>query len=730
MEEKFTQIRLNLGPMEEASVEPTPNETEEKREDTLLNRLDDPETIPMDIAENRQSVPLGDDVVLVSPDESIFNDAADAVNKPHKGEGYAYEWHNDTNADSGDDLFEANEMYASSTYANRSFMETFGITDATGSVKTVSEKEITQYELEESTEENTQGEYEYTERLQNSRIKKMYDFAVAGIGKRLIFSVIFAAMLFFVENITLFIKEPTGFLNINNQPYAHIGISFGLLVLCAICAYEQLYHGFRSILTKDYLPESIAVVAFVASLVNSISAAIFVSLGNTSPRLFNFATSAIFIGTILFSFVNVVREEYGFGAVSSKDTKFILERVTENNAEAEFDTFTTTTNGEFDGQIARIGKTDFVKNYFYNSNTTVNIRRFMSIYYLVIILASLAFAIVSLFREGDLTTFTSYWGIGIILLLPIGALCSYSVPFYIGNKKLYEDGVAILGEEAVREFAKTDIVAVNDTTAFPPHNVKITNFNVYNGFDIEKILYYASNGFSIVGGPLAEVFASAANDSVPTSKLVRFVCSGRSSLGVRVDSDKVIFADKFGITSQCIEVGNEREEQDDICIMYIAVNGKLASKMYIKYEIDDEFLRIVKLLNKNGTGIGIRTFDPNLNNDLLKKLTTFRKSELRIIKLSSISEVIQETDKQDAKIVSEGLSRSLIKAIPICKKILSTRKAIRIVKIISSIVGAVLLALWVFGKLNFIFSAHLVGYHMIFTLIALLVSYVSMPKIK
>ena len=130
----------------------------------------------------------------------------------------------------------------------------------------------------------------------------------------------------------------------------------------------------------------------------------------------------------------------------------------------------------------------------------------MSIYYLVIILGSLAFAIVSLFRDGDLTTFASYWGIGIILPLPIGALCSYSVPFYIGNKKLYEDGVAILGEEAVREFAQTDIVAVNDTTAFPPYNVKITNFNVYNGFDIEKILYYASNGFSIVGGPLAEVF--------------------------------------------------------------------------------------------------------------------------------------------------------------------------------------------------------------------------------
>ncbi len=428
--------------------------------------------------------------------------------------------------------------------------------------------------------------------------------------------------------------------------------------------------------------------------------------------------------------MNIVREEYGFRAISGKDTKFILERVEQSNAEAEYDTFTTTSNGEYSGQIARVAKTGFVKNYFYNTNSSVDIGRFMAVFYMIATLIPLVFAIIASVRAGSAVVLTSYWGVGIMLMLPIGVLCSYSVPFYIGNKRLFDDGVAIIGEDSVGEYAKTDVVVVNDTTAFPPQNINIQHLHVYNDFSIEKVLYYASNGFSIVGGPLAEVFDAAANEPILSSKRIRFVCSGRSYLCVKVDNEKVIFADKFGMTSQGIEVGNEREGKEGLSIMYIAVNGVLAAKLYIKYKIDEEFLKIVRLLNKNGTGVGIRSFDPNLNNDQLKKITAFKKKDLRVIKLSSINEVSKPSASKDGKIVSKGLSRSLIKAISVCKRILSTRKVIKAIKIVASLCGAALLGLWVFGKLNFVYSAHIVGYHIIFVVIMTLASLISMPKLK
>jgi hypothetical protein len=51
-------------------------------------------------------------------------------------------------------------------------------------------------------------------------------------------------------------------------------------------------------------------------------------------------------------------------------------------------------------------------------------------------------------------------------------------------------------------------------------------------------------------------------------------------------------------------------------------------------------------------------------------------------------------------------------------------------KIISSLGGVALMLLWVFGKMNFTLSAHIVAYHLIFTLIMMLVSLVTMPKLK
>ena len=135
-EVKYTQIKLNVGSIEEASVEPAPKVEEPK--EAVDTRLDDPETIPMDIKENRSEIPLGDDVTLVSPDETIFTHVAESVNDGHAGSGYASEWH-DTKSDS-EDSFEVNDAYASTAHANRSFMETFGLT-GTGALKTVTDKE-------------------------------------------------------------------------------------------------------------------------------------------------------------------------------------------------------------------------------------------------------------------------------------------------------------------------------------------------------------------------------------------------------------------------------------------------------------------------------------------------------------------------------------------------------------------------------------------------------------
>ena len=85
--------------------------------------------------------------------------------------------------------------------------------------------------------------------------------------------------------------------------------------------------------------------------------------------------------------------------------------------------------------------------------------------------------------------------------------------------------------------------------------------------------------------------------------------------------------------------------------------------------LKDLFVKATKQINSKDMSIGIRTFDPNINNEIIKKQTIFSKSELCVIKLSAEDQMSKVSDKVDSGIASKGASKSLLKAIPVCKNI-------------------------------------------------------------
>ena len=447
------------------------------------------------------------------------------------------------------------------------------------------------------------------------------------------------------------------------------------------------------------------------------------------PRLYNFPIAVAALLSLLFSYINVSREKLGFSVIATKDEKFVLLQNDEQDSENEQNVFTDST-GEFAGNVVHVEKCSFVKNYFANTNAAVQLRDYLSIYYKLILIVPAIFAIISLFRHYKFAEALVVYHIGLILAIPIGVLFMYSIPFFIGNSRLSYDEVAIIGEDAVSDYAKTNIVSINDTTAFPPYNVKMKGLNTYNDYTLEKVLYYAASGFSAVGGPLADVFNIATKDAIPKSRRIKFIGSGRSYLCVKVDNDVIIFADKYGMLSQGIEVGAENNDDKECNIMYIACNTKLCARMYLKYTIDEDFLKIAKNLAKNGVCVGIKTFDPNINSDLIASQTKLKKKDVRAIRLTSREEIIPAKEKIDSPIVSKGLSKSLLKAIPVCKRIVKIRKVGRVLKILASIASTVFLGFVVFKRMNFIPSIAVLGYYAVIMLIMSVITFILMPSKK
>ncbi|MBQ9744352.1 MAG: hypothetical protein IJW19_04415 [Clostridia bacterium] len=690
MEDKFSQLEMDVGDVERVETELFGTEKERKPYRRYPSNMKIDESQIIDDPEEDS------EIELVSPNEEIFKKVSGSIRRSGEDREIPDSAWNRKD-ESGDYNPKFDDTYANTTETEHSFMKTFGMLETRKSVS-MEETNQTTKEIEALQGDIHSDYYEYTDRQQRKEIIGMYKYAKRSIKIKMIIASVFAVMLLFLENISFFSKSLYDSIGIGEHPYIFFFVDLGILLACMGCAYEQLYYGGRSILAKEHIPESISVYACLISIAYSLITLIFVPFG-FQQKLYNFPVAFVCVLSLVYSYTNVIREKYGFSVVSSKDAKFVINKLSSDDAETEYETFTTT-GDDISGNIniVKIDKANFVKGYFARTNQPADVKNAMDVYSLASLIAPLVLFVIAIIRGYIFTDALAVWYEGFLLALPVGFLFTYSIPFLMGNKKLFNDEVAIIGEDAIKEFSDIRVVSVNDTTAFPPYNVKLQNFKVYSDFNIEKVLYYAASGFSVVGGPLADVFDLATRDAMQKSKRTKFICGARSYFCVKVDNDTLIFADRYGMASQGIDVPVEKDDtNENLSIMFMACNGTLCAKMYINYMIDVDFAETVRTLNKNGTAVMIRTFDPNINNEIIKKQTIFKKSELCVIKLNSSDQISKTVDKIDSGIVSKGRSRSLLKAIPVCKNITKTRKASLIVKVISSLTGLVLLGLTVFG---------------------------------
>ena len=683
---------------------------------------------PQNIKIDDRYVKQDDDEDLVSPNKEIFQRVSSKTKKNDDPDSIRHSaWNRKDDSNEYDPSFD--DTYANTTETSHNFMKTFGFMDNNDKTVNMEETNPTTAEIEALQGDIHSDYYEYTDRQQRKEIIGMYKYARKTIRLKLIFSAVFAFLLMLVENIGFFSPALYNMLDISGHPYIFFLVDMVLLLACAGFAYEQLFYGAKAILAKEHIPESTAVYAVFVSVIYSLFTLIFVPF-DFKQQLYNFPVAIICVLSLVYSYANVVREKYGFSVISSKDTKFILSKVSNDDLEAESETFSTT-SPNFSGDIVKIDRAKFIKRYFSRTNESADVRKILDPYLLASLFVPIVLFVIVIIRTNSFIDALTVWYLGFLVSLPVGFLFNYSIPFLMSNKQLFNDEVAIIGEGAIDEYSDVKVVSVNDTTAFPPYNVKLQNFKVYNDYKMDKILYYAASGFSAVGGPLADVFDVAIRDAFQKSKRTKFICAGRSYLCVKVDSDTLIFADRYGIASQGIDVPIEKDDSDDnISIMYMACNGELCAKMYINYMIDEEFAQTVRTLNKHGTAVGIRTFDPNINNEIIKNQTIFDKNELCVIKLTQENQIADTQDKVDSGIASKGASKSLLKAIPVCKNLIKIRKSNLVVKIVASIIGLVLIGLSVFGKIGSIHTLFIGLFYAPWLLIMFIISSIYLARVK
>lgn len=90
--------------------------------------------------------------------------------------------------------------------------------------------------------------------------------------------------------------------------------------------------------------------------------------------------------------------------------------------------------------------------------------------------------------------------------VPVTALLCFSLPFFVGSERIFNDGAAIAGWSGLCDIGQSRNLIVTDRDLFPAGSVEIESMRVFANESSEKIISYAGTMITASGSSLAPCF--------------------------------------------------------------------------------------------------------------------------------------------------------------------------------------------------------------------------------
>lgn len=538
-------------------------------------------------------------------------------------------------------------------------------------------------------------ENEYIDQSQAPEFAASMKKVFSRIKAKLVFASLFTVLLLLYENLELFGIQFGGALNPAVYPVVYIMMSLQIMLLCAAVGYEQLLRGCGDLFRGKINPSSIAFVGNAAAIVYSVIQAETAVLPN-EPTLFNSCAASMTLFAIIHDYLIAKRNLLSFNVISSKRTKYAVRYVSAEDAGIPGGLFEDDDVSE--GGVLRIEKTKFVDDFFARTgSSTRSGKGYVAAYlFISVIAAALMGVYVGLGSSSGETGVAGAVFVTFFATMPLSLFIAMSYPFYKGVSNAYELDGTILGEASAEEYSEAGAVCFDDVDAFPSYGVKVQNIKIYNNHRIDRVLYYAASAFKAAGGPLSDVFEIATME-IGTSENVEVKAAAEGYLGVLVDDKNIVFGRAEALREYGMNLPDSVTKEDetmpaDVCPMYMLREGKLMAKLLVKYMLDSDFEFLLKELSDEGMCACIKTFDPNIDDELITSKLGGGRYPFRVLRYTNTDEINRISDRLSGGIVSRGTTKPLLSLIGSCSRMLSMRKAGFTVGIVEAIIAA--LATW------------------------------------
>ncbi len=418
------------------------------------------------------------------------------------------------------------------------------------------------------------------------------------------------------------------FLDRTKQPMTYLFIQSVLGIVAIFSGYTVLSCGITKLLKFQADADSICAVGLIASVASTVLLMI-----NTSPvqhgKAFIFVPVAIagMLANTIGKLLIVGRAQRNFKFLSSDTEKYSVFNIEDESTAA---VFTKGALRDFP-VLASMKKTEFLTGFIKSTYCGDATDKFCKIAMPIILGMSLISAVICTFVTKEFGSDRFYIALAnftacLSMASCFGIMLTVNLPLASSGKKYLESSGVLLGYESVEEFADTNSVLLDVTQLFPQGVISLSAIKVFSDTRIDEAIVEAASLSSQANSILKNMFFDIiAGKTELLNPVESYIYEDTMGLCGWINNKRVLLGNRELMANHSIAGVPTKTKEKEYTkngkqVIYLSVSGELSAMFVIELSPSLEVKRWLKLLEKQGVHVMLRSVDSVISLTKLSEL--------------------------------------------------------------------------------------------------------------
>ncbi|MGN1136838.1 MAG: hypothetical protein ACI4SF_11525 [Oscillospiraceae bacterium] len=447
-------------------------------------------------------------------------------------------------------------------------------------------------------------------------------------------------------------------LNKRTQTNTYLFVNAIIGILAAFSAYPVISCGLSKLFSFKADCDSLSAVSMVTGIANCVI--MFANSNLIKGSIVHiYLTTAIL--SLLFNTIGklliVTRTRRSFSFVSGSSDKYALLKVED---EETAQNFTRGTLRDFPSLLS-MKKTEMLRDFLKISYAPDSTDSFCRVFTPIILAAGVIVGVLAGFvAKGEYGSAGAY--VGFSVFTGCVAICSavslmlvVNLPMERASKKNSELQGAILGYDAIEEFADTNSILVDAAQLFPQGSITLSAIKVFSDTRIDEAIVEAASLTSQSGSVLKNMFYDIiAGKTELLNPVESYIFEDSMGLCGWINNKRVLLGSRELMINHSIEeVPSAAKEQEYTkggkSAVYLSISGELSAMFIVEISPSLEVKRSLTELSKQGVYTVIKTVDSLISINLISELYEVSSEYFKLLPFR-LYEKYEETVAYDPKI--------------------------------------------------------------------------------